>query len=108
MDGPKSTTSFILIVRSFTCRLNHDMRPIPYLRTDARPTRSLNVYVIRNSVMDYILDSVLSSFSIWYRCVTCTEDVMNGGMRYAEGIASQHHIVHWNGILFMFVTQYVM
>ena len=37
--GPKSTTSFILIVRSFTCRPSHDMGPIFYLRTDARPTR---------------------------------------------------------------------
>ena len=32
--GPKSTTSFILIVRSFTCRPNHDMGPIFYLCTD--------------------------------------------------------------------------
>ena len=33
--GPKSTTSFILIVRSFTFRLNHDIRGIIYLCTDA-------------------------------------------------------------------------
>ena len=26
--GPKSTTGFILIMRSFTCRPNHDMGPI--------------------------------------------------------------------------------
>ena len=32
----KFTTSFILIVRSFTCRPNHDMGPIFYLRTDTR------------------------------------------------------------------------
>ena len=37
--APKSTTSFILIVRYFTCRPNHDMGPIFYLRTDARTTR---------------------------------------------------------------------
>ena len=37
--GPKSTTSFILIVRSFTCRPSHDMGPIFFLRTDARSTR---------------------------------------------------------------------
>ena len=37
--GPNSTTSFILIVRSFTCRPNNDMGPIFYLRIDARPTR---------------------------------------------------------------------
>ena len=36
--GPKSITGFILILRSFTCRLNHDMGLIFYLRTDARPT----------------------------------------------------------------------
>ena len=39
--GPKSTTSFILIVRSFTCRTNHDMGPIFYLRTDARPNSQI-------------------------------------------------------------------
>ena len=33
--APISTTSFILIVRSFTCLINHDMEPIFYLRTDA-------------------------------------------------------------------------
>ena len=36
---PKCTTSFILIVRSFTSHPSHDMGPIFYLRTDARPTR---------------------------------------------------------------------
>ena len=40
--GLKSTTSFIHIVRSFTCRPNHDMGPIFCLRTDARPTRTRN------------------------------------------------------------------
>ena len=37
--GPKSTSSFILKLRSFTCRTSHDMGPIFYLRTDARLTR---------------------------------------------------------------------
>ena len=36
--GPKSTTSFIRIVGSFTCLPNHDMEPIFYLRTDAKLT----------------------------------------------------------------------
>ena len=35
---PKFTKSFIVILRYFTCRPNHDMGPIFYLRTDARPT----------------------------------------------------------------------
>ena len=34
--GTKSTTSFILIVRSFTRRPNHDMEPLFYLRTETR------------------------------------------------------------------------
>ena len=37
---PKSTTSFILIGRYFTCHLNHDMGPIFDLRIDPRLTRT--------------------------------------------------------------------
>ena len=57
--GPKSTTSFILIVRSFTCLPNHDMGPAHLLLAHRRNVNLLVLVSLESATPRSVLYIIL-------------------------------------------------